>query len=183
MRIIAFTVIASLEKCKVPDKPIWYGRLPEVIAELRNFPWPWVDRQTLQDLLGVGRRRAQQILQPCVARQIGASGVADRDELIAHLTRLAASEEGYYERRRRQKLAEVLNGLRHAALHQPAVFVEAPVAIVNQKLENLPEGVSVSPGCIRIQFSAPHEALEKLLALAMAIGNDLNCFEQAARGD
>ncbi len=165
----------------MPDKPTWYGRLDEVITELRKLSWPWVDRQSLQVLLKVGRRRAQQILQPCVTRQIGANGVADREELIAHLKRLAASDKAYYERRRRQKLAQVLEDLRQAALNQPAVFVEAPLAVVNQKLADLPEGVSVSPGSIRIQFSAPAEALQKLLALAMAIGNDLDSFERLAQ--
>ncbi len=164
----------------MPDKPIWYGRLKGVVAELRQLPLPWIDRQTLQNLLGVGRRRAQQILQPCVTRQIGASGVADREELIAYLERLARSEAGYYERRRRQKVAEALEEMRRQMLARPAVLVEAPTAVVNQELATLPEGVAVSCGSIRISFSTPEEALQKLLALAMAIGNDLDEFRRLA---
>ncbi len=162
----------------MPDKPIWYGRLDEVIAELNALPWPWVDRETLQALLRVGRRRAQQILQPCVARQIGANGVADRAELIAHLQRLAAGDDAHYERRRRQRLAQVMEGLRKAALAQPKVLVEAPITVMEQRLADLPEGVSVSAGAISITFSSPGEALERLLALAMAIGNDFSEFER-----
>ena len=41
--------------------------------------------------------------------------MADREELIVHLKRLAAGDEAHYERRRRQKLAMVLDGLRQAA--------------------------------------------------------------------
>jgi hypothetical protein len=162
----------------VPDKPTWYGRLDEVIAELDSLPWPWVDRETLQSLLQVGPRRAQQILRPCVTRQVGANGVAGREELIAHLKRLAAGDEAHYERRRRQRLALVLNGLRQAALAQPKVLVEAPTTVLNQKLGDLPDGVSISPGAISITFSSPNEALQRLLALAMAIGNDFNEFER-----
>src|SRR6202167_2424463 len=77
----------------VPDKPTWFGRLDQIIAELGDLPWPWVDRETLQSLMQVGPRRAQQILRPCVTRQVGANGVAGRDELIAHLKGLAAGEE------------------------------------------------------------------------------------------
>lgn len=164
----------------MPDKPIWYGRLDQIIGELSALPWPWVDRETLQSLLRVGPRRAQQILQPCVVRQVGANGVADRDELIAHLKRLAAGDEAHYERRRRQRLAQVLEGLRQAALAQPKVLVEAPVTVASQHLASLPEGVSVSPGAISITFSSPTEALERLLALAMAIGNDFSEFERIA---
>jgi hypothetical protein len=162
----------------VPDKPIWYGRLNQVIAELDGLPWPWVDRETLQSLLQVGPRRAQQILRPCVTRQVGANGVADRAELIAHLKRLAAGDEAHYERRRRQRLAQALEELRQAALAQPKVLVEAPRTVLNQRIANLPDGVSVSPGAISITFSSPNEALQRLLALAMAIGNDFHEFEQ-----
>ena len=162
----------------MPDKPTWYGRLDLVIAELGGLPWPWVDRETLQSLLQVGARRAQQILRPCVTRQVGANGVADREELIAHLKRLASGDEAHYERRRRQRLAQVLEGLRQAALAQPKVLVEAPTAVLNQEFANLPDGVMVSPGAISITFSSPSEALQRLLALAMAIGNDFNEFER-----
>jgi hypothetical protein len=164
----------------LPDKPTWYGRLDQVIAELGDLPWPWVDREVLQSLLNVGRRRAQQILRPCVTRQIGANGVADRDALIAHLKRLAAGDQAHYERRRRQKLAQILEGLQQAALAQPKVLVEAPPSVLHQEFFNLPDEVSVSPGVISITFSSPNEALQRLLALAMAIGNDFTEFERMA---
>jgi hypothetical protein len=115
-----------------------------------------------------------------VTRQVGVNGVAGREELIAHLKRLAAGDEAHYERRRRQRLAMVLDGLRQAALTQPKVLVEAPTAVLNRELADLPDGVSISPGAISITFSSPNEALERLLALAMAIGNDLNEFERMA---
>ena len=162
----------------MPDKPSWYGRLEQVIVELEKLPWPWVDRETLQSLLRVGARRAQQIMRPCVSRQVGANGMADSFELIAHLTRLAAGDEAHYERRRRQKLAQVLNGLRQAALAQPKVLVEAPAAVLGQQFINLPDGVSLRPGSISITFSSPNEALQRLLALAIAIGNDFSEFER-----
>ena len=119
-------------------------------------------------------------MRPCVTRQVGANGVADREELIVHLKRLAAGDEAHYERRRRQKLAMVLDGLRQAALTQPKVLVEAPTTILNQELANLPDGVSISPGAISITFSSPNEALQRLLALAMAIGNGFSEFERMA---
>ena len=164
----------------MPDKPTWYGRLDQVIAELEALPWPWIDRETLQCLLEVGSRRAQQIMRPCVTRQVGANGVADREALIAHLKRLAAGDVAHYERRRRQRLAQVLDELRQAALTRPKLLVEAPTSVMQQKFAHLPDGVSISPGAISITFSSPHEALERLLALAMAIGNDFSEFERMA---
>jgi hypothetical protein len=60
--------------------------------------------------------------------------------------------------------------------------VEAPSAIVNQALENLPEGVSITPGRITVTFNTTQQALERLLALAMAAGNDPLLFERMASG-
>jgi hypothetical protein len=53
---------------------------------------------------------------------------------------------------------------------------------VNQVLANLPAGVTLDPGEITVRFTTPQEALEKLLALAMAIGNEWGRFEQAVGG-
>jgi hypothetical protein len=106
--------------------------------------------------------------------------MAGREGLIAHLKRLAAGDEAHYERRRRQKLAQVLERLRQEALARPQVLVEAPAAVLSQEFANLPDGVSVSPGAIAIKFSSPSEALQRLLALAMAIGNDFSEFERIA---
>lgn len=167
----------------MPDKPTWYGRLNQVVKELSALPWPWVDRETLQSLLQVGPRRAQQILRPCVTRQIGASGVADREILIAHLKRLASGEAAYYEQRRRHRLGETLDELRQAMLAQPKILVEAPTSVVNLEFANLPDGVSIRPGTISVTFSSTQEALQRLLALAMAIGNDFSEFERIAGDD
>ena len=162
----------------MPDKPTWCGSLDRIVRELRSLPDPWVDCGTLEKLLGVGRRRAQQILAPCIARRIGVNGVADREAVIAHLGRMASGETVHYERQRRRRFSERLDALYHE--RRTRVMVEAPAGIVNQKLAGLPEGVSIAPGRIGVTFGSATEALEKLLALAMAIGNDGPLFEQMA---
>ena len=146
--------------------------------ELRSLPDEWVERATLQNLLGVGPRRAQQILAPCAGRRIGANGLADREIVIAHLNRLATGESAYYERQRRRRLAQQFEVLQLERAR--AVMVEAPTAVINQQLEDLPEGVSITPGRITVDFATAQEALEKMLALAMAAGNDFLLFESMA---
>jgi hypothetical protein len=165
----------------VPAKPAWFSRINEILRELHSLPRPFVDRATVEVLLGVGRRRAQQLLAPCVTDCVGASGLADREALIAHLRRLAGGDDGFYERQRRRKLAEILAELHQDRLERPQLLVEAPVQILQQKFENLPEGVRLEPGRITVNFDHPQQALEKLLALAMAIGNDFDCFELQVR--
>jgi hypothetical protein len=164
----------------MPDKPTWCGHLEEITRRLRALPDGWVDRSLIQDLLGVGPRRAQQILAPCVGRQVGPNGLAERETLIAHLHRLAAGETVHYEHQRRRRLAQRMEALYRE--RTGALMVAAPASVVNQDLEGLPEGIAIHPGSISVTFGTSREALEKLLALAMAIRNDPVLFERLATG-
>ena len=165
----------------MPAKPVWYSKLDRVVRELQTLPRPFVDRATVEFLLGVGRRRAQQIMAPCITDRVGSNGLVGRERLIAHLRSLAEGEDGYYEVKRRRNVAQALDRLRSERLQQPQVLVEAPVRVVNQEFENLPPGVRLEAGRITVEFRHPREALEKLLALAMAIGNDFAGFERSTR--
>jgi hypothetical protein len=165
----------------MPAVPRWISRINEITRSLRELPHPFVDRATVEKLLGIGRRRAQQILAPCVSHRVGANGLADRDALLQHLQTLAAGDAGDHERDRRRRVAGVLEELRRERVAAPQVLVEAPLRVLTQQLINLPAGVALAPGRITVEFSRPREALEKLLALAMAIGNDFPGFEQMVR--
>ena len=165
----------------MPAKPAWYSKINNVIRELEALPRPFVDRPTIEFLLGVGRRRAQQIMAPCVTERIGATGLADRAALIAHLRRLAEGEDGYYEFQRRRRLAAIFARLHRERLERPQLLVEAPAQVLKQEWENLPDGIRLEPGRITVTFDQPQEALEKLLALAMVIGNDFDRFERQVK--
>src|ERR1051325_1438166 len=161
----------------MPAKPAWYGRLEQIVAELEALPGPWVDRSTLEFLLGVGPRRAQQIMAVCATERVGTSSLADRLLLSEHLRQLAAGEDGIHEKRRRRRRAAAVEEMRQTWISRPQVLVEAPVAIVNQRWEDLPAGIELEPGRITVCFETPRQALERLLALAMAIGNNFQRFE------
>jgi hypothetical protein len=161
----------------MPRKPAWYGKLDHIVAELTALPGASVDRSTLQFLLGIGARRAQQIMADCATERVGTSSLADRDLLCQYLRRLASGDAGFHEQQRRRRVAAVLDRMQQAWIARPKVLVEAPLTIVNQRFEDLPEGVALEPGCITVRFRSPQEALERLLALAMAIGSDMQRFE------
>jgi hypothetical protein len=166
----------------MPDKPLWIEHLPQVIVALEQRAEAWVDRATLKSLLGVGRRRAQQLLAQLPTQRLGSSSLAGRAEVIAHLKKLAAGEEAHYERRRQQQLWGRLDKTRRLWAEQPPVLVEVPQAQVRQielhDFEGLPEGVELAPGCITVRFRDPDEALRKLMALAMAVGQNRSAFEE-----
>src|SRR3954447_21178406 len=103
----------------MPARPAWISRIDLIIQELGALPRHFVDRATLEHLLRVGRRRAQQILAPCVSDRVGTNGLADRELLIAHLRAIADGVDGQYERRRRSKVARYLEQLRTERTTQP----------------------------------------------------------------
>ncbi len=166
----------------MPDKPLWLNRIPQAIAALDGLADPWVDRPLVESLLGVGRRRAQQILAPVARRRVGTSVVARREELATHLQRLAGGQTAYYEQRRRRRLWDEIVRARERWAQQPPVLVALSETerqrIETLDLQGLPEGVELSPGSILVSFSEPEEALRKLLGLAMAIGHNREAFER-----
>jgi hypothetical protein len=163
----------------MPDKPIWYDRLERAVEQLEAFPSPWIDRQALESVLGVGRRRAQQILQPLVRQTIGRNGLAPKEDVITYLRQLAQGDSASFERRRRERLSALLLSWQAQAQEQPRVLVEAPDAIIHQEFDSLPRGVRLTPGRIVIEeFTTPDEAKQKLLALILAMGNEPEEFDR-----
>ena len=53
-----------------------------------------------------------------------------------------------------------------------------PAETLSAKLANLPEGVFVARGRIEVRFDGAGNALERLFALAQALGNDYVRFEE-----
>jgi hypothetical protein len=166
----------------MPDKPLWLDRLSEAIRELEEDPEPWVHRPTIEALLGVGRRRAQQLLSPLAKHRIGTSLVASRSDVIAHLKRVAAGDQAGYEERRQKQLWAHLDEVRRAWTAQPPVLVEVSQAQIRRverhDFDGLPEGVELAPGSITVRFREPDEALQKLMALAMAISQNRLAFDE-----
>ena len=166
----------------MPDKPLWLDRLPQAIATLEGSSLPWVDRRTIEDLLGVRRRRAQQILAPLASQSTGHTTIVEKSALIGHLRRMAAGEVTFYEKRRRQRLWQQLQEEHERWAENPPVFVEASPeilqAVYQRDFEGLPPGIELVPGRITVTFETAEEALQKLLALAMAVGQNRERFNK-----
>lgn len=162
----------------MPDKPSWVGFVDHAIETLQALPCPEVDSAMLADLLGLKRRRAQQLLKPLMGRTVGRSLLIPKEAVIRHLRSLVSGDIEQAEKQRRARLHAHLAEARAASL-QPKILVEAPAAIVHQKLENLPAGVTLAPGRIVLEdFTTVEEAQQKILALIMALGNDPDGFKK-----
>jgi len=151
----------------MPETPSWSARLDEIASTLAALPF--VDAASLEKLLKVSRRRAQQIIAPCK----DPAGYYHRDVVVERLRSLVSKTAFEREVARRRKLADRLTP------KEKPLWVAAPTATAEQGFP-VP-GVSIASRRIVVEFSDPTEALQKLLGLAMAIRNQPEAFEDMAR--
>src|SRR5271157_5461321 len=155
----------------MPAKPEWLLRLPEIRAELEHLDLPVVDRSGIERIFGLKRRRAIELMHQFGGYQTGRTFLVDRARLLEALQSLESKEDYAAEKRRRERLGDVVEASRE---HLMSVRVRIPVraAASRASLDQLVPGVLLLPGVLSIEFQCPTELLEKLYWLAQAISHD-----------
>jgi hypothetical protein len=165
----------------MPAKPEWLLRLPDIRGELEHLDVPVVDRAGIERIFGLRRRRAIELMHQFGGYQAGRTFLLDRARLLEALQSLE-SQEGYTaEKRRRERLRDVVEASRE---HLISTRVRIPVhaAAARASLDRLAPGVLLMPGMLSIEFRHPIELLEKLYWLAQAISHDFEKFEELLPG-
>jgi hypothetical protein len=163
-------------------KAEWLLRLLEIRAELEHLDVPVVDRAGIERLFGLRRRRAIELMHQFGGYQAGRTFLVDRARLLEALQSLESREDYSVEKRRRERLGDVVEASRE---HLIAMRVRIPVRAVAAKasLDRLAPGVLLLPGVLSIEFQRPIELLEKLYWLSQAIAHDFEKFEGLLPGD
>jgi|SRR5579862_4322124 len=163
----------------MPAKPQWLLQIPEILALAEAFDVPVVDRATIERLFGLRRRQAIELLHRFGGYKAGQTILVDRGQLIEHLRRLAGGEEFEWERRRKERLDKAVDELRR---HRAAARVRIPVQsdVFSRQVADLPAGVALEAGHLRIEFSGTEDLLSKLFELTQAASNDFDRFRAAA---
>jgi hypothetical protein len=166
----------------MPAKPEWLLRLPEIRAELEHLDVPVVDRAGIEHIFGLRRRRAIELMHQFGGYQSGRTFLVDRVRLLEALHSLESREDYAAEKRRRERLGDVVEASRE---HLIAMRVRIPVraAVARASLDRLTPGILLSPGVLTIEFQCPTELLERLYWLAQAISHDFEKFEGLLPGD
>jgi hypothetical protein len=159
----------------MPAVPLYVHRLADGIAALESLATDLVDRRTLEEALGVGKWTAWRILKRCGAVEgPGGALVCRRLDLLGQLRRL--QQDGRYgpEIARRDRLERHLAGiLRDASRrHTEVARTAAAEAIRSTRFGQLPAGVDLAPGELRIRFSGTNDFLQKFAAMVYALNND-----------
>jgi hypothetical protein len=165
----------------MPAKAQWLLRIPEILAELAALDVPVVDRAVCERLFRLRRRRAIDVIRYFGGYQAGRTFLIDRARLTAQLEQVRDSPDFKLEWQRKERLTERLDAMRRL---QAGARVAIPVAaeVLGQRLPDLPAGVELGSGELRVQYESAEELLSKLFALAQAIANDYEGFEKRTQG-
>ena len=164
----------------MPAKPLWLLRLPQIIEALESIVAPVVDRESVERLFGVSRRRAIQLLHRFGGYQAGKTFLVDRQDLVAQLRAIRDSEVFSREAKRRERVVRELDEISRL---QKARAVKIKVARDEAaKARGLPQGVRVEPGRLVVEFEGLEELLTRLFKLSQSALQDFAVFEQAIVG-
>jgi hypothetical protein len=155
----------------MPFAPLWLPRIPDAVAQLEALDRDVITRKDLEQLFGVSRALAAQLMRRFGADRVGSQLVLDRPGLIRTLKTIRRGRQSTAEAARR---TAVVTTLRRA--HLEAVHVSVPAALMQTHVAGLPSGVAVGPGRIEVRFASVPEALQQLFTLAQAITNDYDRF-------
>ena len=159
----------------MPAQPAWFHRLDEILEILRCMKSSHLDRQAVEKLFRVRERRARQMMAGLPALQVGNAVAIERQALIARLESASTGACFQWEIARRSRLTEDLERTRRQL---SARRVRIPVAggTHQRRVENLPDGIALSPGELRIDFHGAEDLAAKLLELSQAMANDWQAF-------
>jgi hypothetical protein len=161
----------------MPAQPQWLLRLPEIISELEQLDVPIVDRAIFERVFEVRRRRAIQLMHHFGGHQVGRTFIIDRKRLVDQLRGWNGSENFEYEHSRRLRVVDELDRLRKLAPGRK-VRIQVPPEARDNRVADLPAGIHLKPGELRIEFFGTEDLLRHLFELSQAIVNDYQKFEQ-----
>ena len=151
--------------------------IPDAIEQLEAVDRPLLTRRDLERLFGIARSRAAMLMRMFGAELTGCTLTLPRTELLRQLRMYRKRGVFRAEEQRRDRL---LTELRKARLTGIRVPVEAEA--LQGRLSGLPDGVLVERDRIEVRFDGGKEAVARLYALAQALVNDYERFEELVGG-
>ena len=160
----------------MPARPRWHAKLDDIRQSLTDMDVPVIDRPTIEQLFGVGRRQANNLMRIHHGYQLGTSKVVARDKLLAGLEKMGAHRGvATAETKRKSRLIEALEAVQRKP--RPRRIVPPPPP-PRPSSSSLPPGFAITaPGELRLQFSTPEELLGRIQSLLEAAVKDFASFE------
>jgi len=162
-------------------RPIWFQKLPEIIANIDALERrQQFDRESIALLFDLQTSAAVKLMDELGAEKIGGSYWISRKNLLMRLHRMAKTKSYKIavaqETERRRKLSDTI---RQAKDEQKLRKVQIPIAPAS-RWKNFQEldGTTMEPGRITVTFKDPEEALVRLMEIGYAVADDYEGFER-----
>lgn len=164
----------------MPRPKPWLGRIANIVKHLEQLPDLSLTRRDVQQLFGIGRSAATDLMDVVGIRPVRAPDggtLVTTDALLHYLRNSHDAENAMAEAARRQRLAAQLA---EASEEQKLRSIRLPVSPADQwcTLADLPN-ITIENGILRVAFSSPEELMADLYRLAKAAGNDWDAFLRA----
>jgi hypothetical protein len=159
----------------MPAIPSYFHRLGDACEVLGRLDCDWIDRSTLEEVMGVSKTVAWRILRRCGAVDgPGNTLICRRDELVAALRRVQETGQFERENRRRERLSGYLERLAEVGRTRRTKVAteEKAMDLINTRFERLPAGITLTPTRLSIDFSSPEEFLQRVGSVIFALQND-----------
>lgn len=156
-------------------------QIPQILTALEAVPCPVLDRTGIEKLFGLKRRQAISVLGSLGGYQSGKTFLIDRQALIAKLEAIRDGAAFVHETERRARVSAQLEAARKIAYARRISIPSAP-DVRDRVLSDLPAGIHLKPGELRIEFFGTEDLLRNLYELAQAILNDYPRFQNAVEG-
>jgi hypothetical protein len=157
----------------MPPRLSWTSRIPLMVQQLSSLHAPVVDRNACEQIFGVKRRRAIDLMQHFGGYRSGNTILLDRIGLISKLQQLNQSPETAQELRRKQRIAEELDSA-NRCWHARRVSVTAPAGVRDFQLEDMHPDITLGPGSLVVRFTSSDELFTRLYELSQIAVNDLD---------
>jgi len=135
----------------VAAKPKWLLNIPEIRRQLSELAVPVVDRDMVERLFDLRRRRAIELMHCFGGFQSGRTFLVDRLQLLSELGRMEQGDEFANEARRRARLGTGLNTLRRNYVGA-AVRIPVEPEVFGARMKTLRDGVRIDTGRLEIEF-------------------------------
>jgi len=167
----------------MPQLPLWYRRVPEMLEQLRapGAP-PFLDRPAIETLFRVSRRQAIRLLATSPGYQVGKTFLVERTSLIEFLEGHENSGAAPAARARRLRVAAAMNEVANYATAQRFQVPTSP-DVFRRRPSGLPAAIElVAPGKLQISYHGAEDLLAHLVELAAAATNDFPAFRKLYEG-
>jgi hypothetical protein len=156
----------------MPVPVTWFARLPDIVAQIEATEQATFDRSWIEMFFDLRRTAAGKLLKGIPgAFQAGPMWMIHRRELLLWLYRFRSDGVWRPDAARRERVAKVIEEGRKT-IAQTREIAEVSPKVLAFGIDELPGGVSLLRGELKVSFNGFQDLFTKLFTFAQILAND-----------